>query len=110
MSIQHFTCLECETKVEDDNANGVHHCPQCEAVMKWDCGGGIAEGDYHHISASLAINPCQIKAHRKLFPGVNVLSDGQIDFNSVKQQSEYCDKTGFDKATQKIRKKGVKIS
>ncbi len=109
MSIQHFTCLDCGKKIEDDNADGVHQCPQCGADMRWDCGGGIAEGDYSHTSASLAINPCQTKAHKKLFPGVDVLSDGQIRFNSVKQQSDYCDKTGFDKVTQKIRKKGVRI-
>ena len=109
MAIQHFTCLKCNTKIEDDNSEGVHSCPQCGADMRWDCGGGIAEGDYSHVSASLAINPCQTRAHKKLFPGVDVLSDGQIRFNSVKQQSDYCDKTGFDKVTQKICQKGVRI-
>ena len=110
MATQHFTCIECSTEIEDDNSEGIHICPKCGADMRWDCGGGIAPGDYNHISASLAINPCQIKAHRKLFPGVNVLPDGQIDFNSVKQQSDYCDKTGFEKMPQKIKNKGVKIA
>ena len=109
MPIQHFTCLECGTKIEGVNANGVHYCPKCGVDMQWDCAGGVAEGDYSHTSASLAINPCQTKAHRKLFPGIDVLPDGQIRFNSVKQQSDYGEKTGFDKKTQKIRSKGVKI-
>ena len=109
MSIQHFTCLECGTKIEDNNSDGVHYCPECGADMQWDCGGGIAEGDYSHTSASLAINPCQEKAHRKLFPGIDVLPDGQIRFDSVKQQSDYCDKTGFTKMTQKVHNKGVRI-
>ena len=52
MAVQHFTCIECGTKIEDDNSEGVHSCPQCGADMRWDCGGGIAEGDYSHISAS----------------------------------------------------------
>ena len=73
MAIQHFTCPKCGTEIEDDNADGVHQCPKCGADMQWDCGGGIMPGDYGHTSASLAINPCQTKAHRKLFPGIDVL-------------------------------------
>ena len=110
MAIQHFTCPECGTEIEDDNANGIHQCPQCGADMRWDCGGGIMPGDYNHVSASLAINPCQTKAHRKLFPGIDVLPDGQLHFDSVRKQSEYCQKTGFEKMPQKIKQKGVKIS
>ncbi len=109
MVIQHFTCLECGTKIEDDNSDGIHHCPKCGSDMRWDCGGGIAEGDYSHTSASLAINPCQTKAHKKIFPGIDVLPDGQIHFDSVKKQSDYNEKTGFEKVTQKIRQKGVRI-
>ncbi len=87
------------------------HC-ECGDPMYYVCTRnlpGISDGDYSHTSASLAINPCQTRAHKKLFPGVDVLSDGQIRFNSVKQQSDYCEKTGFDKATQKTRQKGVRI-
>ena len=110
MAVHHFSCPECGIKIDDNTCKGIHKCPGCGSDMNWDCGNvGIAEGDYSHTSASLAINPCQTKAHKKLFPGVDVLSDGQIRFNSVKQQSDYCDKTGFDKVTQKIRQKGVRI-
>lgn len=87
-------------------------CPACGGTMYYVYTThelGIADGDYSHTSASLAINPCQTKAHKKLFPGIDVLPDGQIHFDSVKKQSDYCDKTGFDKVTQKIRKKGIRI-
>jgi len=67
-------------------------------------------GDYSHTSMSLAINPCQTKVHRKLFPGIGVLPDGQLHFDSVKKQSDYGKKTGFEKMPQKIRNKGVKIA
>lgn len=109
MAIQHFTCTECGTTLEDTTSKGIHKCPKCGEDMRWDCGGGIADGDYSHTSASLAINPCQTKAHRKLFPGIDVLPDGQIHFDSVKKQSDYNEKTGFEKVTQKTRQKGVRI-
>ncbi len=111
MPIHNFSCPECGTKIEDNTSKGIHKCPECRSDMNWDCGNvGISEGDYNHTSASLAINPCQTKAHKKLFPGIDVKPDGQIHFNSVKQQSDYCDKTGFTKMPQKIKQKGVRIS
>ncbi len=110
MAIQNFTCGKCGTEISDDNANGVHKCPDCGTDMRWECGGGICEGDYSHTSSSLAINPCQTKAHRKLFPGIDVLPDGRIHFDSVKKQSDYCKQTGFEKMPQKIKSKGVKIA
>ncbi len=111
MAIHKFVCDACDIIIEDTTTEGIHHCPICAEEMWWDCRNvGIAEGDYSHTSASLAINPCQTKAHKKLFPGIDVLPDGQIRFDSVKQQSDYCDKTGFSKMPQKIKKKGVKIS
>ncbi len=110
MPIHHFSCPDCSTKLEDSTCKGIHKCPECRADMNWDCGNvGISEGDYSHTSASLAINPCQTKAHKKLFPGIDVLPDGQIHFDSVKKQSDYNEKTGFEKVTQKIRQKGVRI-
>jgi len=111
MAVHKFACDTCGTEVTDDNADGVHICPNCGSDMYWDCGDiGIREGDYSHTSASLAINPCQTAAHRKLFPGIDVLPDGQLHFDSVKKQSDYCKKTGFEKMPQKIKKKGTKIA
>jgi len=69
--MQEFICDNCDTKVTATNAKA-RVCPKCGADMRWLCGGGIREGDYHHTSSSLAINPCQTKVHRKLFPGIDV--------------------------------------
>lgn len=110
MATQHFTCSKCGTQIEDITAEGTHQCPKCGADMQWDCGGGIRPGDYTHISDSLAINPCQTKTHRKLFPGIGVLPDGRLSFDSPKKQSDYCEKTGFEKMPQKIKNKGVRIA
>ncbi len=111
MAIHKFVCNSCGISIEDNTSKGVHKCPDCGKDMWWDCRNvGIREGDYNHTSSSLAMNPCQIKAHRKIFPGVDVLPDGRPHFTSVKQQSDYCKKTGFEKMPQKIRKKGVTIA
>ncbi len=71
-------------------------------------GGG--SGDYKLISESLAINPVQTKAHRKLFPGVEVFSDGRLQFNSFRQHDRYLKQTGFVKHTQKIKPKGKRVT
>jgi hypothetical protein len=96
-----------------DDPDEVEVCGKCGKTKHYvltSNQAGIRDGDYYHISESLAINPSQTKVHRKLFPGVDVLSDGRIGFNSVKKQSDYLKKTGFNKHTQKIKKKGVRIA
>lgn len=97
----------------NDEEFGIETCSKCNDPMHYVYTRnelGIANGDYEHISDSLAINPCQTKAHRKLFPGIDVLPDGRLSFDSAKKQSDYCKKTGFEKMPQKIKQKGVKIS
>ena len=71
---------------------------------------GSADGDFSHTSASLAINPCQTKTHRKLFPGIGVLPDGQLHFDSVRKYSNYLKKTGFVKHSPKVKSKGTRIA
>lgn len=56
-----------------------------------------------HWSDSLAIAPSQVEAHQRLFPEIRVRPDGVVGFDSVKQQDEYLNKTGFVKQTQKTR-------
>lgn len=110
-------CYDPETKgaiVEivrkDDDGECCQECWGDLYYVHTDRGSGIRAGDYHHVSESLAINPSQTKVHRKLFPGVDVLPDGRIGFNSVRQQSDYLKKTGFDKHPQKIKKHGKIIA
>ena len=112
-------CIECydgeQGKIEEINRVDEDD-PICEIcggpkhLVYTDRGLGIPDGDYSHVSASLAISPSQTKVHRKLFPKVEVLPDGQLHFKSVKTQSDYLKQTGFDKKPQKIRKKGVTIA
>ncbi len=80
-------------------------CPICgePKYLVYTKQGSNISGDYEHISDSLAINPSQEKAHRKLFPKVDVLPDGRLRFNSVRVQSDYLKATGFVKVPQKIR-------
>lgn len=61
------------------------------------------------VSDALAISPDQTEEHHKLFPGVEVLPDGRIKFDSYKQHDDYLKKTGFQKVPQRIKAKGVCI-
>lgn len=85
------------------------YCPNCpDQVMFHKVLG--AKGDYEHISDSLAISPSQIAEHKEQFPNVDVMPDGRVRFTSVKQQSDYCKKTGFEKVPQKIKGKSTRIA
>lgn len=83
-------------------------CSNCGHWMIWKSTVGIADGDYNHISESLAINPNQIVEHKAHFPDVDVLPDGRIHLTSVRQHDNYLKATGFHKHPQKIRNVGKK--
>jgi hypothetical protein len=68
---------------------------------------GIADGDYNFTSHSLAINPSQAAAHKKLYPDVGVNANGTLAFKSVKSHDRYLDKTGFVKQRQKVKPRGT---
>lgn len=91
-------------RYDEDGQQHFPYCSQCGNIMFHKVTVGIAEGDYEHISSSLAINPGQIAEHKKHFPDVDVLPDGRIKFTSVKQQSNYIDKCGFHKPEKKRKK------
>lgn len=111
MIVHRFICDMCGVVVEDTNTEKTHHCPKCNAPMRWDLIGiGIPNGDYNHISESLAIHPDQTSEHRKKFPGVNVLPDGRLHFTSTKQQEKYAERCGFYKKRQKTKLKGKRIA
>lgn len=101
-----FVCDSCRVSIEDTNTKTDHLCFICRKPMRWDLKGvGIAPGDYHHVSDSLAINPDQISEHKQAFPDVDVLPDGRLEFNSFGSHDKYLTKTGFVKKTQKLRRK-----
>ncbi len=101
-----FVCDDCGVTVEDHTTKRIHRCYKCGKDMRWNLDGiGIAQGDYNHVSESLAISPSQIAEHKAHFPNVDVLPDGRIHFTSVKQQSNYLEKTGFHKHPQKLKSK-----
>jgi hypothetical protein len=95
-------------------------CPSCPGtadggyvLMNRDYGSegkgivGTEKGDTFW-SQSLAISPSQFEEHKRLFPNVRVRSDGCIGFDSVKERSEYCDRTGFYKAPGKAKRRSTK--
>jgi len=111
MAIHNFVCDNCGNAVQDTNTKGVHVCSKCGADMRWDLHNiGIADGDYYHVSDSLAVHPDLAEEHRTLFPDVELTSEGQPIFTSVKQQQKYCERCGFEKKEQRNRKRGVRIA
>lgn len=110
MPLHEFICDDCKVVVEDTDTKITHYCPICEKSMRWNLSGiGIAQGDYHHVSDSLAIHPDQTAEHRKNFPDVGVLPDGRLEFSSVRSQERYANQCGFDKKTQRVRNRGNRI-
>ncbi len=125
MPFYDFECIGCGTK--DDVLCTVSKCPEDDAGP--ECSGcgkcmtrnynkkpkGLSRtgvGDYAKgvVSDALAINPEQIEEHHRLFPDVDVLSDGRVKFDSYKQHDDYLKKTGFRKKPQKIKLKGQRIA
>lgn len=106
-----FICPGCDTVGHDTDTKKIHICPLCGEEMFWDLNGiGIAAGDYYHESHSLALHPSQIPEHRKLFPSVEVTSDGLPCFTSPKQQEKYAEKSGFYKKRQRQKARGKRIA
>ncbi len=102
-----FICAKCDQSIDDTQAQKEHFCPKCGEDMAWDLSGiGISDGDYHHVSDSLAIHPDQIPEHRELFPDIEVTPDGCPTFTSPKQQEKYANACDFDKKPQRGRKLG----
>lgn len=91
-------------------------CPRCGTPMKRDY---VAE--HHNIqggreyrkpihSDSLAINPNQREQHEKLFPNIPIDSEGRPVFSNYRDHNSYLEKCGFDKVSQKQRKRGKRIA
>jgi len=117
----------------------IYYCPNCDADMDMNevcitmrahetnlcdvCGArgyvgkmvghtiGIGGRQYFHPlhSDSLAINPCQIAEHRKLFPNIDIDSEGRPIFENYRQHDNYLEKCNIDKKTQRTKAKGRRI-
>ena len=84
-----FTCTNDGYVVTDTTIKGIHVCPKCGDEMAMNAAVTGLRGDYRHTSDSLAIHPEDIPEHRKLYPDVEVTSEGQPQFTSPRQQEKY---------------------
>ncbi len=87
------SCLKCPKCGEE---MGRVFSPRRERQTSRSYGSGV-------ISQAMAISPDQIEEHQKLFPGVDVLSDGCIKFDNYQQHDKYLKETGFHKQPQRLR-------
>ena len=118
MPLYNYKCGMCSSRSSDirtmADRNNHTTCDNCGGTVERDCGTespSIRGKDYHHPlhSDSLAINPCQIEEHRKLFPDVKIDSEGRPIFENYRQHDTYLEKCNVDKKTQRIKPKGRRI-
>jgi len=105
-----FVCPECgnqdETVRTMADADQPYKCAKCGTLTRRDYRAdrpnvvGTEKGETFW-SESLAINPEQAAEHRRLFPDVKIDAEGRLGFDSVKQRSDYCTATGFEKRSQR---------
>ncbi len=106
MAVHSFTCRECCITVTDTTTKGVHKCPKCGEDMWCEFAGSI-RGNYPvpvHSDA-LAISPDQRAEHKREFPNIRLDGDYRPIFDNYVDHQAYLKKTGFVKATQKIKPK-----
>ena len=103
-----FVCDACNILIKDSSTE-VHVCPQCGEDMRWDLHVAI-HGNYKTPihSDSLAINPCQVAEHKKMFPNIELDGDCRPVFDNFQNHEAYLDKTGFVKLPKKLKTLGRK--
>lgn len=114
-------CPKCDVDMDMEKvcitslAHETNLCDACgtRVYVGWKLGYtiGIRGKEYFHPlhSDSLAINPSQIPEHRKLFPNVNVDSEGRPIFENFRQHDDYLETCGFQKQIQRLKPKGIRI-
>lgn len=112
-----FVCPKCGYKFEIprpivESARS-QFCP-CGAEMRRDFAAqGINTGNKEYgktkFSDSLAISPSQVEEHKRLFPDIPIDNQCRPGFDNYKQHDKYLEKCGFEKVSQKRRKRGRKI-
>ena len=116
-----FICSECNSKkivVRSMNRSNVPTMCSCGATtMRRNFRAemplvGAGKRSYHRpiVSDSLAMNPDQIPEHRRLFPDVQVTSEGQPVFDNFESHEKYLEKCNIVKEPQKKKKRGKRIS
>lgn len=108
MAIHRFICYKCNGYIEDTTTKGIHKCPKCDEEMALDCHIAI-HGNYKHPvhSDSLAISPDQVEEHKRLFPDIEIDSEGRPVFDNFTRHEKYLKQTGFKKMPQKLRRTGA---
>ena len=120
MPIYCYLCPECSNDFEVPRSIAETAKPQyCPCGIKMNHNFraegvlvGAGKRSYHKpiVSDSLAMNPNQIPEHRRLFPNVQVTSEGQPVFDNFSDHEAYLEKCNIVKEPQKKKKRGKRIS
>ncbi len=113
-----FSCPECDVVKEVVRMMSEVGEPvtcDCGVQMKRKYGFRVGAGRKQRyarsiVSDSLAMHPDQIPEHRRLFPNIEVTSEGQPVFDNYEEHSKYLKACNIEKLPQKIRHKGRRIA
>jgi len=119
MPLYYYQCKICNSTDSDirviADRNDSMVCCECGGVMERAVGlenpNIVRTEDYADPlhSDSLAINPSQVAEHRKLFPDIEIDSQGRPVFKKYRQHDKYLEACGIDKKEQRIKPKGKRI-
>lgn len=115
-----YLCPNCDDEIEvvrPMNLSDVSVVCPCGAKMNRDFPAervlvGAGKRSYHKpiISDSLAMNLNQIPEHRRLFPDVQVTSEGQPVFDNFESHEKYLKTCNIVKEPQRKKKRGKRIA
>lgn len=106
-----FSCPECGAKQEVVRPVVYRDSPvmcKCGVSMKRKYGFRVGAGRKQRyarsiVSDSLAIHPDQIPEHRRMFPNIEVTSEGQPVFDNFTDHEDYLNKCNVQKLPQRKR-------
>ena len=116
-----YICPKCKIPVKVvklmADANKNEQCPRCGFMLRRDFKAegvlvGAGRRSYHRpiVSDSMAMNPEQISEHKRMFPNIEVTSEGQPVFDNFSDHEAYMKKCNIEKMPQRIKKKGKRIA
>jgi hypothetical protein len=99
------------------DANKNERCPRCGFILRRNFKAegvlvGAGRRSYHRpiVSDSMAVSKDQIEEHKRMFPDIQITSEGQPVFDNFSDHEKYMKKCNIVKVPQRRKKKGRRIA
>ncbi len=119
MPIYSCICDECVIKFEVVKpmiqSDKIAFCPRCNGKARRDYQTDLPNsGNKNYpklfVSEALGIHPDEAAEHRKRYPNVEVLPEGQLGFHNVSDHKKHLEAINWQKKPAKNKRKSQKIS